>query len=224
MVLVHEDITDRKRAEEELRRAHAELEARVAERTAELARANEFLRALLESIQDGIVACDAEGVLTLFNRATVEFHGLPPEPLPADRWAEHYDLYRADGQTRMAPEEVPLLRALRGERVRDVEMVIAPRDGPRRTLLASGQAFHDDRGRKLGAVVSMHDISERKQAEGVLRTAHEELERRVEERTAELARANEALQEADRRKDEFLATLAHELRNPLAPIRNALQV
>ena len=36
--------------------------------------------------------------------------------------------------------------------------------------------------------------------------------------------AEEALREADRRKDEFLATLAHELRNPLAPIRNALQM
>ena len=41
---------------------------------------------------------------------------------------------------------------------------------------------------------------------------------------SELKRAEEALREADRRKDEFLATLAHELRNPLAPIRNGLQV
>jgi signal transduction histidine kinase len=66
----------------------------------------------------------------------------------------------------------------------------------------------------------------------------EGLERRVHERTAELARANEALQqeiaerlrvekalrEAGRRKDQFLATLAHELRNPLVPIRNALEI
>jgi len=51
-----------------------------------------------------------------------------------------------------------------------------------------------------------------------------ELESQVESRTEELARANEALKEADRRKDEFLATLAHELRNPLAPIRNALEI
>ncbi len=51
-----------------------------------------------------------------------------------------------------------------------------------------------------------------------------ELERKVQERTEELARANDALREADRRKDEFLATLAHELRNPLAPIRNALAI
>jgi len=65
-----------------------------------------------------------------------------------------------------------------------------------------------------------------------------ELERRVQERTVELAEANhllqseitvrkqaeEALRQADRRKDEFLATLAHELRNPLAPIRNAIEI
>ncbi|MEO7742176.1 MAG: ATP-binding protein [Usitatibacter sp.] len=41
---------------------------------------------------------------------------------------------------------------------------------------------------------------------------------------AEVGRRSEALREADRRKDEFLATLAHELRNPLAPIRNALEI
>ena len=51
-----------------------------------------------------------------------------------------------------------------------------------------------------------------------------ELERKVQERTEALERANEALREADQRKDEFLATLAHELRNPLAPIRNALEI
>jgi signal transduction histidine kinase len=52
----------------------------------------------------------------------------------------------------------------------------------------------------------------------------EELERRVLERTVELARANEALRDADRRKNEYLSTLAHELRNPLVPIRNALEI
>ena len=51
-----------------------------------------------------------------------------------------------------------------------------------------------------------------------------DLERKVRERTAELAAANARLREADRRKDEFLATLAHELRNPLAPILNAVEI
>jgi signal transduction histidine kinase len=57
-----------------------------------------------------------------------------------------------------------------------------------------------------------------------LRRGRDELEQRVAERTAELERANAALIEADRRKDEFLAILGHELRNPLAPIRMALHV
>ena len=51
-----------------------------------------------------------------------------------------------------------------------------------------------------------------------------ELERAVRERTAELNRANEALREEDHRKNDFIAMLAHELRNPLAPIRNALEI
>lgn len=51
-----------------------------------------------------------------------------------------------------------------------------------------------------------------------------ELEQRVTERTAALEATTAALQEADRRKDEFLAMLAHELRNPLAPIRTAVQL
>jgi signal transduction histidine kinase len=58
---------------------------------------------------------------------------------------------------------------------------------------------------------------ERKQHEEAQRRVQAELERRVEERTAQLV-------EADKRKDAFLAMLAHELRNPLAPLRNALQV
>jgi signal transduction histidine kinase len=50
------------------------------------------------------------------------------------------------------------------------------------------------------------------------------LERKVRERTEELAKVNAALRDADRRKDEFLSTLGHELRNPLAPILNALEI
>jgi signal transduction histidine kinase len=60
--------------------------------------------------------------------------------------------------------------------------------------------------------------------EAALQRSHDELERAVAARTEELACANRALQEADRRKNEFLAVLAHELRNPLAPLRAATEV
>jgi signal transduction histidine kinase len=61
------------------------------------------------------------------------------------------------------------------------------------------------------------EIADREAMQGALELANVELERRVLERT-------EALQRADRRKDVFLASLAHELRNPLAPIRSAVEV
>ena len=67
-------------------------------------------------------------------------------------------------------------------------------------------------------------VTEKHLAQDALQKACAELERRVEERTAELTRSEEALRDAAMRKDEFLAMLGHELRNPLASIRNALQV
>jgi signal transduction histidine kinase/ActR/RegA family two-component response regulator len=67
-------------------------------------------------------------------------------------------------------------------------------------------------------------VAEKHSAQEALRKAYAELERRVEERTEELTRSEEALRDAARRKDEFLAMLGHELRNPLAPIRNALHL
>jgi len=143
-----------------------------------LQRQRGYLQALLENLDVGVVACDANGVVRFLNRATREFYGLPAAPLPAEQWAEHYDLYRADGTTRLAPEEVPLRRVLAGEQVRDVEMIIKPQQAPARTVLASGQALVDAQGARLGAVVTMQDITER------LRTqqAHAEAEARAEAR------------------------------------------
>lgn len=129
-----------------------------------------FINALLLNLEDGIVACGAEGTLTLFNRATRDFHGMPPESILPEEWAEHYALYLPDGTTPMPADAVPLFRALNGEHVRDVEVVIAPGNGqPKRRVLASGQALFDAQGRKLGAVVAMHDVTRQREAEELLR-------------------------------------------------------
>ncbi|HEY9846605.1 MAG TPA: PAS domain S-box protein, partial [Candidatus Caenarcaniphilales bacterium] len=161
------DITERKRLE------------------AALYRERELLRAVLDNVEAGIVACDAQGGLTFFNRAARLFHGLSADAteksdpskqkdltsLTSNQLAQVYDLYHSDTKTPMALEDIPLARALREERVRNQEMVIVPKQGKSRFLLASGQAIFDSHGKKLGAVVAMHDITELRQAEEAIRSS-----------------------------------------------------
>jgi PAS domain S-box-containing protein len=128
-----------------------------------------FINALLENVEDAIVACDSAGVITVFNHAARRLHVRPERPIAADQWADYYDLYLPDGRTRMRKEEVPLFRALQGECVRNVEMVVAPEGVEPRTVLASGSAIHGPGGEKLGAVVVMRDFTERKEAQEALR-------------------------------------------------------
>src|SRR5919199_1073723 len=130
---------------------------------ATLQKEQDFLKAILNNVQAGIVACDADGILTVFNQAAKEFHGLSQLPVPPDCWADYYDLYLPDGKTPMKTEDIPLFRALQGQNVRDVEMMIVPQQGTARMLLATGQAIIAPNGEKQGAVVVMHDITERKQ-------------------------------------------------------------
>ncbi|WP_052050735.1 PAS domain S-box protein [Leptolyngbya sp. KIOST-1] len=162
----------------ELSRTNEQLQLEIAERRqaeSALRKEQEMLRVLLENVQAGIVACDEAGLLTLFNQAAREFHGLPEHPLPPDQWADYYDLYQPDGKTPMPTEGIPLFRALQGERVDNAEMVIAPNGGVARTVLSSGQAIADVDGSLQGAVVVMHDITERKRMEDTLRASEARL-------------------------------------------------
>ena len=174
----------------ELVRLHQELEGRVQTRTGELIEANsalrkevverqqveaaldreqELLKAVLENVQDGIIACDAAGELIFVNRAAREFHVQAERHLPANEWSRHHDLYHPDGKSPLRTEETPLFRALNGETVRDVEMVIAPHGGAALTILASGQAFRSPGGETLGAVTALRDITDRQRLEQQLR-------------------------------------------------------
>ena len=145
--------------------------------------AADVLRAVLDSVEDGIVACDAAGVLRYFNRATRRMHGLPQQELPPEKWAEHYGLFLADGVTPLDRDQIPLLRALREGQVDGAEMVIVPRNGSPRHIVASGRAIRRNDGTVLGAVVSMHEV-----------TAHKELQRQQER--VQLAQLAAVLQSA----------------------------
>ncbi|MBN3879104.1 MULTISPECIES: PAS domain S-box protein [unclassified Nostoc] len=127
-----------------------------------LQKEREFLKVLLDNVGAGIVACNADGILTLSNRTLQEWHNLPEQLISAEEWVQCYDLYLADGKTPMPKEDSPLFRALQGERVHDLEMVMIPKYGSARTLIAGGQAIIDAQGRQLGAICVLNDISDRK--------------------------------------------------------------
>ncbi|HXE52406.1 MAG TPA: ATP-binding protein [Tepidisphaeraceae bacterium] len=117
-----------------------------------------------------------------------------------------------------------------GTRFRSEYRFIARND---RTVWVHGecQVIRDDQGVPLFLQGIAYDITESKEAQELLRRTGQELEQRVQARTAELRQEVQRSQElADqlaeegRRKDEFLAVLAHELRNPLAPVPPALHL
>src|SRR5437868_5201671 len=89
----------------------------------EVDRQRGFLDAVLDSLNVGVIACDGEGRVTRLNPAVRALSGDPPADGRVDTWARELIPYDADGQP-LPPEDVPLLRALRGERVRDVELVL----------------------------------------------------------------------------------------------------
>ena len=134
--------------------------------------------AMLDSIDEGIVACDRSGRVTTFNRVCRDFHGMDADAtIDSDRMARWFSLYDTDGVTLLAPDDIPLLRALRGEPVRHVEIVIAPHGLPRRLVTCTGQRIHAPDGALLGAVVSMRDITARRAVDRVMqaRALHDPL-------------------------------------------------
>jgi diguanylate cyclase (GGDEF)-like protein/PAS domain S-box-containing protein len=128
---------------------------------AELHREERFLQVLLDTLEEGIVACDAEGRITVFNPAARDLHGLAEGDEPIGRIPSDHGLRRPDGSP-MASRENPLIRAMSGEQLRDVGILLESGSGDRRKVSVNGQALVDDDGQMLGAVVAMHDVTEQK--------------------------------------------------------------
>jgi PAS domain S-box-containing protein len=167
----------------------------------QLLNGQEFLEALFENLSEGLVACNSAGEIVLFNRSAQEFHGLPPERISPDLWSQYYDLYDGTGTQPLLTEDIPLMRALKGEKVRSAEMMIKPIGGRARSILTNADPIVDAAGHCLGAVALMRDVTDhrettaalkrdiiaRKRLEAELLTNQSELEARVAKRTAELA-------------------------------------
>ncbi|WEF34402.1 PAS domain S-box protein [Pseudoduganella chitinolytica] len=124
-----------------------------------------LLAAVLEAIDVAVAACDQAGNLTLFNRAAREIYGVPRDAVLRADWLQHCSVYLPEGTAPLPPESVPLARALSGETISGMEIVIAPPGRPVRHLLCSGHALVSAEGTRLGAVVASSDITARREAE-----------------------------------------------------------
>ncbi|MFC4058934.1 GAF domain-containing protein [Planomonospora corallina] len=135
----------------------------------ELERERTFLAALFDSLDVAVGACDSEGHL-IFNQVLRESICSAERPVEMKDWAEVYQLYTPDGTTLLRTEELPLVRALAGERLDGQQIVIrVPGTGPRRFQF-NGRPITTADGRRLGAVAVGQDITERHRIEQ-LRTA-----------------------------------------------------
>jgi len=152
----------------------------------------ELLDAVLESIDVGVVACDAVSNLTLFNRKARAMHGIDMQSVVPAEWSKHYSLYHADGLTALSMDEVPLVRVMKGETVRDEAIVIAPQGLKPMTILASGRPLRATSGRMLGAVVAMKDITELKASQEQLAASERRMRAVTENLPAMMGKVNAA--------------------------------
>jgi PAS domain S-box-containing protein len=161
-------------------------------------RVSELLSAIVDSSDDAIISKDLNGVITSWNKGAERLFGYTAEEAVGRPVTMLIPAERLD-------EEPKILEQLkRGERVEHFETIRMRKDGSQLDISLTISPVKDNHGRIVGASKVARDISDRKLTEQALREYAEQLK------------------DADQRKDEFLATLAHELRNPLAPILNAV--
>ena len=198
------EVAERRRVQEQLVALNDELERRVDERTAELSQANTALRdsesrLRLAQAAGGVGVWDwdpATGDIW-WSDTMWTVYGIAPLPRN-EILAAWRMLLHPDDRDRVVDQRRQILEANVTTEFRDEFRIVRP-DGETRWIEAVARLDAGEAGRPPRMSGMAVDITERK-------------------------KASEALREADRRKDEFLAMLAHELRNPLAPIRNAVAI
>ncbi len=157
-------------------------------------------RELLEQLPAAAYTTDADGLITYYNRHALELWGRAPLLRdPVDRYCGSFRLFDPAGAP-IPHDRCWMALALQENRsFNGREIVIERADGSRRTVLAHANPLHDEGGAVRAAVNVLVDITERKLAELQLK-------------------------EADEAKTEFLAMLAHELRNPLAAMKSSVEL
>ena len=140
------------------------MEEHIGSRGDEAAVGSEFFAATLDHLRDGVVACDANGQVTLVNRTLRETFGIPPRPVIDEEWITYYGVSEPDG-TPLSLDRSALTRALNGEVVQGLEVVATDLEGSRHHLVVNAQPIFEPGKGKLGAVMTLHDVTNEREAE-----------------------------------------------------------
>ena len=177
------DVTGRKMAEERLAAKAEELTLQTQElllSQKELEAQRLILNLVLDSIGEGLIAADLDGHFLIWNDSAKELMGRPASDIPTEQWTPHFRVFQPDGVTPFPPEELPLVRALRGEAAQ-VELIVERPDPASRVVLeVATRPMKDLDGNLCGGVAVLRDITDRKRAETALARQTEELSQQTE--------------------------------------------
>ena len=166
------------------------------------------LHNVLQCLGEGVLVADAQGRLVLVNSAAERMVGHGIAPAPPEHWPEAFGLYVPDGTRLFPADQLPLVRAPRGEECDDVEVLVKNAKRPEGTVLSvTGRPLRDENGRPCGGVIVVRDVTERRLAEQEVRRLNSELQSRIRDQQA----ANSELKA-------FCYSVSHDLRAPLRTI------
>ena len=177
----------------------------VAKSKEQLDEQNTLLQSVIQNMGDGLVVADEKGKFLIWNPASEKIIGIGLLDIPEEKWADTYGVFWPDTKISMKTEDLPLVKALHGEDVDDMELFIQNyRKTEGNFVIMSARPLKDSAGKITGAVAVFHDITERKNSENVIKKLNEELEKKVTERTAQLADALETLQTSEEKYREIV--------------------
>ena len=138
--------------------------------------AEAYLRASMEIVHDALLVADSRYHLVLCNRAAAEILGTGETDAEPEQWPDIYGVYMSDGETPCPAIELPLIRAISGERVDHAELVIRNSflTAPTK-VVARATPIIDANGHLKGGVMVLHDLTDQKRAEAKYHNSEQRL-------------------------------------------------